>query len=161
MEKKTAVLFVCLGNICRSPLAEGLFLQALEERGLAHLFEVNSCGTSGQHDGELPDRRTRQNALFHGVALTHSSRRIRPRDLAHFDRILVMDDSNLQNVRALCTTPEQYAKVEKIRSIDPDAPNADVDDPWFGGPDGFEAVYQVLERVTARWLELLVSEAKN
>ena len=95
MEKKTAVLFVCLGNICRSPLAEGLFLQALEERGLAHLFEVDSCGTSGQHDGELPDRRTRQNALSHGVALTHSSRRIRPRDLAHFDRILVMDDDDL------------------------------------------------------------------
>jgi protein-tyrosine phosphatase len=69
-----------------------------------------------------------------------------------------MDDSNLQNVRALCTTQEQYAKVEKIRSIDPVAPNADVDDPWFGGPDGFEAVYQVLERITARWVEVLTAE---
>lgn len=158
MEKKTAVLFVCLGNICRSPLAEGLFLRALEERGLLDRFEVDSCGTSGQHDGELPDRRTRQNALSHGLALTHSSRRIRPRDLEHFDRILVMDDANLQNVRALCTTPEQYAKVEKIRSIDPDAPNADVDDPWYGGLAGFEAVYQVLERVTVRWVEVLTAE---
>jgi protein-tyrosine phosphatase len=155
MNPKTKVLFVCLGNICRSPLAEGLFRQAVEERGTASHFEIDSCGTNGLHDGELPDPRTRENAASHGVTLAHRSRRIRPSDLDHYDRIFVMDDNNLRTVRGLCTTPEQHAKVEKIRSIDPDFPNADVDDPWYGGPAGFESVYRVLERVTGLWAERL------
>ena len=88
------VLFVCYGNICRSPVAEGVFRQLVNEAGLDDQIECDSAGTASFHIGQLPDRRTRENALEHGLALTHHARRIGGEDLAQFDYIVAMDETN-------------------------------------------------------------------
>jgi protein-tyrosine phosphatase len=141
------VLFVCLGNICRSPLAEGLFKETIEERNLGHKFEVDSCGTNGLHDGESPDIRTRNNARKHGLQLHHQSRQITPGDFEYFDHIYVMDENNLRTVRGLCPAEYQF-KIEKIRNFDSIQTGSDVEDPWYGGDEGFETTYQTLLRCT-------------
>lgn len=141
------ILFVCLGNICRSPLAEGLFNKALRERGLIDEFEVDSCGTNGLHNGESPDIRTRNNARSHGLILEHKSRQITSHDFADYDHLYVMDENNLRTVQQLC--PAEYRfKIEKIRDFDPLQAGADVEDPWYGGDEGFEITYQTLSRCT-------------
>ena len=141
------VLFVCLGNICRSPLAEGLFKETIHERNLSHQFEVDSCGTNGLHDGESPDIRTRINARKHGLQLNHQSRQITPGDFEYFDHIYVMDENNLRTVRGLCPVDYQF-KIQKIRNFDYIQTGSDVEDPWYGGDEGFETTYQTLLRCT-------------
>jgi protein-tyrosine phosphatase len=141
------ILFVCLGNICRSPLAEGLFKEAIEALNLSHEFEIDSCGTNGLHNGELPDIRTRNNAKAHGLHLNHQSRQIQPRDFEWFDHIYVMDENNWRTVQQLCPTVHQF-KIEKIRNFDPIHTGSDVEDPWYGGDEGFEITYQTLSRCT-------------
>ncbi len=150
------VLFVCLGNICRSPLAEGLFRSHLREHGLEEYFEADSCGTSGYHSGELPDPRTRRNAEAHELVLDHRARQLRADDFHHFDHILVMDDSNLQDVLAV-KPDNSVARIRKMREHDHLHPGADVPDPWYGGEQGFEDVYHILHRSTRNLLESLRS----
>ena len=155
------VLFVCLGNICRSPLAEGLFAEAAAAEGVSHQFEIDSCGTNGLHDGELPDPRTRKNALSHGLTLSHHSRKIQSADLDYYDWILVMDDANKRNVEALCQEDRQKQKIHKRRQFDPKEPNADVQDPWYGGEAGFETVFQVIQQNVHFWLKYLQQESQQ
>ncbi len=141
-----SVLFVCLGNICRSPLAEALFRDAVTEAGLQDRFRVDSAGTSGYHDGEPPDRRTTAVAAARGVTVRGVSRRVTERDLASFDYIIAMDADNRREVEALRGRSRQ-PQVRLLREFDPRADgDLDVPDPYFGGPRGFEDVHDMVDR---------------
>ena len=155
--EKTRVLFVCLGNICRSPLAEGIFSKKVEEAGLSHRFVIDSCGTSAFHIGEQPDPRTRANARDNGVLLDHQARQFLADDFDRFDYILPMDASNLRNVRSL--EPATYqAKVTMMRDYDREGRGMDVPDPYYGGSRGFQNVFDILERSTEELLETIQAE---
>ncbi len=150
----TRVLFVCLGNICRSPLAEGLMRRHLEAQGLSDAFEIDSAGTGAWHVGEAPDRRMRQTARGHGVDLDHlRGRQITAADLERFDHIIVMDHENLANVRRLDRAGRYHDRVRLLRDYDPTPGDGAVPDPYYEG--GFEGVYAIVERSTRALLEAL------
>lgn len=141
------VLFVCLGNICRSPLAQALFEKEIEERGLSPAVAADSCGCSGWHSGDLPDPRMRTEAARHGVDLTHRARKITNRDGSEFDYIFAMDEEIYD--RLSDELGEKYwNKIRLFREWDqPDADGSrDVPDPYYGGREGFAAVYDICER---------------
>ncbi len=144
--REIKVLFVCLGNICRSPLGEGIFRKIIAQQGLESYFIVDSCGTSHYHIGEPPDPRTIANAQEHGIALTSKGRQISAEDLRKFDYILVMDKSNMKNVLRLDETGEYKKKIMLLRDFDKEKPGEDVPDPYFGGEKSFESVYQIIYR---------------
>lgn len=154
------VLFVCLGNICRSPLAEGLLLKKIQENKLSGSISVDSCGTSDFHIGELPDERTLDNAKQNGLVLKHRGRQFTHDDFKHFHKILVMDGSNQQNVLKLAKTKEDVEKVRMIRyyEVDQKMKNIDVPDPYYGGEKGFQEVYDILDRATDQLLLELQNE---
>src|SRR5689334_16221090 len=114
------ILFVCAGNICRSPTAEGVMARLLERAGLAGRVAVDSAGTGGWHAGELPDPRTVEAAQRRGLALTHRARQLRRADLDEFDLVLVMDDDNLRHVSAMAARRARAA-IRMLRSFDPTA----------------------------------------
>lgn len=148
------VLFVCLGNICRSPLAEGVFRHFVEGAGLRDHFEIDSAGTSSYHAGDPPDERTTAVARARGIRLTGASRPITRQDLQSFDYVIVMDQQNLTNVRALAKGGATHSEVRLLREFDPEADgNFDVPDPYYGGPRGFEDVHDMVERACAALLE--------
>jgi len=149
------VLFVCLGNICRSPLAEGLFRQKVVERGLDHYFRIDSSGTGDYHIGELPDPRTRANAEANGLNLTSRARQFTARDYDHFDYIIPMDSTNRSNVLSLDREGLNGEKVVLMRRFDPEDVDADVPDPYFGGERGFQDVFDILDRSTTQFLDWL------
>lgn len=142
---------VCLGNICRSPLAEGIMQRKIEENGLP--WTVDSAGTSSWHIGEPPDSRSIEVAKKHGIDIaTQRGRQIRQKDLAEFDFIYAMDTSNFRDILKLANTPEQEAKVKLI--LNETSPNQDnsVPDPYWDD-DGFENVYQLLHRACQKIVE--------
>lgn len=159
MKEPMGLLFVCLGNICRSPLAEGIFLHLAERRGVRDSFVVDSCGLGGWHAGEAPDERAQAAAGKRGVALACVARKIDPRaDFRRFGLLLAMDLENRDRLLGLGAAPE---RVRLIRSYDPllaDAPEHElvVPDPYYGGPEGFEEVCDMLERACAGLLEHLL-----
>ena len=141
------LLFVCMGNICRSPTAEGVMRGLLREQGLEDRVEVDSAGTGSWHVGDAPDARATEAAAARGVTLAGAARTIAPADFTDFDLILVADRRNLRDVRAV-TPPEVRARIHLLREFDPDsagAPDLDVPDPYYGGPDGFEQVLDLVE----------------
>ncbi len=154
----TAVLFVCLGNICRSPQAEGIFRQQVAGAGLQERFIIDSAGTSSYHQGELADWRTRQASAARGVELLHRSRPFDPADFERFDHILVMDHSNLRDVLALAAQPHHRGKVELLRSYDSQAADSAVPDPYSGGADGFDRVFDMCELACAGLLRRLTAQ---
>lgn len=143
----TSLLFVCLGNICRSPLAEGIFLHLANQRGVADRFIVDSCGIGGWHAGEKPDSRMRHVAKQHGIHLPSIARQVDPNtDFETFDLLLAMDRSNRNDLLELGAP---RSNIHLMRSFDPacvDLPESqlDVPDPYYGGKDGFEHVYHLL-----------------
>jgi protein-tyrosine phosphatase len=151
------VMFVCLGNICRSPLARALFEKHVNNSGLQDLFHIDSAGTSGNHVGENADSRTLENARKNGLSFSHSAKKFRIEHLETFDLIVVMDRSNERNVKSLSHDTQHHEKVHLMRKWDADAPEEDVPDPWYGGPEGFEAVFQILNRSTAALLQDLTT----
>jgi len=152
------ILFVCLGNIVRSPLAEGLFRHLAAERGVADKYEVDSAGTSAWHIGEPPDPRMRKTAAKHGVHYNHVGRQFRRDDFRKFDLILVMDHANYAALLALNPDPTEKAKIHYLREFDPQGgPEAEVPDPYYGGMDGFERVYRIVERSVRGLLDALES----
>jgi protein-tyrosine phosphatase len=141
---ETRVLFVCLGNICRSPTAEGVFRRLVAEAGLAGRFAIDSAGTGDWHLGEAPDPRMQAAATALGYPLGGTARQVRPADFATFDHILAMDQSNLRDLVQLAPA-EHRAKVRLLRQYDP-AGAGDVPDPYYGGAEGFTEVVRIVER---------------
>jgi protein-tyrosine phosphatase len=140
------VCFVCLGNICRSPTAEGVMRHLVNSAGLTGQIEVASAGTSAYHLGELPDRRSTQAARRRGFELTGRSQQFGPSDFDRFDYVVAMDRSNLRDLRALVANEEQANKLVLLRDCDPESPpGSNVPDPYFGGEEGFDHVLDVCE----------------
>lgn len=141
------VLFVCLGNICRSPQAEGVFAQLVREAGLSDHIAFDSAGTSDYHVGELPHPRTRAASLRHGIELTHRARQVTVADLDRFDWVVAMDHRNLADLQQLAGRSQaRLRKLRLLREFDPDPGDLAVPDPYGGGDDGFERVYQICLR---------------
>lgn len=151
------ILFVCLGNICRSPLAEALFVHKINARGLAEKFEADSCGTSNYNIGDGPDHRTVKNATRNGVPMNHVARQLTRADINQYDRILVMDQQNLKNVLAV-SDPEHHSKIMMMRSFDPEGEEKEVPDPYYGGEQDFQEVFEILDRSVQGLIEALVNE---
>ena len=146
---EVAVLFVCLGNICRSPTAHGVFDAMLRQRGLQGRVAVDSCGTGDWHVGDPPDQRASAEALARGYDLSQlRARQVRPEDFERFDYILAMDEQNLQHLRGLC--PPHYRGY--LGLFLPFAEGADVEevpDPYYGGSEGFSRVLDLVEAASA------------
>lgn len=154
----TKVLFVCLGNICRSPLAESIFRHKAAERGVADEFEVDSAGTSGYHVGAPPDARSVATALGRGVPVKGASRQVQREDLERFDYVIVMDTENFEAVERLRRETGREVRVHRLREWDPEGGELDVPDPYYGGSDGFERVHDLVERSCEALLDHLLSE---
>jgi protein-tyrosine phosphatase len=154
-ENPLRVLFVCLGNICRSPMAEGVFGAEVAASGLSALVHCDSAGTGDWHVGELPDPRTRQTAEVHGLQLTHRARQFTPSDFESFDYVLCMDNSNLSNVMAQADG-HQLPHVGLFREFDSEGAG-EVPDPYFGGIEGFEEGYHLVLRCSKGLIEHLRS----
>jgi protein-tyrosine phosphatase len=151
------LLFVCLGNICRSPAAEGVFLHLLAQEGLTERFVVDSAGTGGWHVGRPADRRMRAAAERRGIDLPSRARQLEPGDLLRFDRILTMDDDNLQAVQAMARQlgDRGLALIEPMTSHCRCFRAREVPDPYYGGEEGFEHVLDLLEDACGGLLESL------
>jgi len=147
------VLFVCLGNICRSPLAEGLAIHLAKEKGVSDQIEFDSCGTSHYHIGNQPDERTISNAASNGLKLDSKARQFGKRDFRDFDYILAMDAANLSNIQKLDQAVQFGDKLYLMRDFDPEKPGSDVPDPYFGGDTGFQNVYDILNRSVNNFLD--------
>ena len=152
------ILFVCLGNICRSPAAEGIFKQKIKDRDLENLFVVDSAGTGGWHVGNLADRRMREAALSRGIELTSRSRQIDDNDLYEFDHILVMDKDNLNAVKSLIkdNTYPINSKIKLILSYSKKSQLDEVPDPYYGGQNGFENVLDLLDDAIDELIDSLI-----
>jgi protein-tyrosine phosphatase len=140
------LLFVCLGNICRSPTAEGVMRSVVGAAGLEDEIEIDSAGTGSWHVGSTPDDRASAAAAGRGVTLEGTARQVRPSDFENFDLILAMDRSNLKDLRAVAPDEDGRAKVRLLREFDPDPDPADLEvpDPYYGGEDGFGAVFEMV-----------------
>lgn len=148
------ICFVCLGNICRSPTAEGVFQHLVDERRLSAFFEIDSAGTSAYHVGESANSHSQRTANKHGITLHSKARQFTASDLDYFDLILAMDNKNMANVQRMANGKHQD-KIGRMRDFDPDPGDGEVPDPYYGGVDGFENVFQIVKRSCERLLDEL------
>jgi protein-tyrosine phosphatase len=150
------VCFVCAGNICRSPSAEGIFRHLAKERGVLDQFDVDSAGTGTWHVGEPPNVRARDAAQARGIALEGTARQFQPTDFARFDYVLAMDHANRDHLRRLATDERELAKIHLLREFDPaSAPDAEVPDPYYGDMADYEVVIDLCLRACAGMLDRL------
>lgn len=159
--EKYKVLFVCLGNICRSPAAEGILAKKLKELGLENNIEVDSAGTGGYHNGDLPDKRMRQYGKDRGYNFDSISRKITLNDFDEFDLIITMDDSNWSNVLRLAPDLESEKKVHKMIEYFTKYQFDHIPDPYYQGADGFELVLDLLEDACEGLLNALRKNRKK
>ncbi len=155
------VLYVCLGNICRSPIAEGTMNELIKAKGLSNKISVDSAGTADYHIGDLPDRRTRQNADSHGITLTHKCRQLSIQDFSDFDYIVAMDQQNLDNINLLSLRAfgnyqldENVFLLRKFENKNKDS--LSVPDPYYGTLANFEEVFQIVNRCNTVFLDWLI-----
>ena len=151
MPERTArsILFVCMGNICRSPMAEGVFLHKARERGIHGEFDVDSAGTGGWHAGDPPDYRSVEVAEANGVRLVSRARQVDRRDFDKFDLLICMDEDNARELaRKGC--PEE--KIKLLMAYHDDSPHEDVPDPYYGGPEGFALMFELIDGAIDRLL---------
>jgi protein-tyrosine phosphatase len=147
--------FVCLGNICRSPTAEGVFQHMVNERSLQPYFEVDSSGTSAYHIGESANVHSQRTANDHGITLHSKARRFEASDIHYFDLIIAMDRSNLANIKKLDAGNKGKDRIMLLREFDPEPENNEVPDPYSGGREGFENVFQIAKRSCKQLLDEL------
>ncbi|MGD2055179.1 MAG: low molecular weight protein-tyrosine-phosphatase [Gammaproteobacteria bacterium] len=147
--RKISVLFVCMGNICRSPTAHGVFKYLVEDQDLAEHVHIDSAGTHAYHIGEGPDARAAQAALRRGIDLSgQRARRVSESDFLDFDYVLAMDASNYEDLAAMCP-PEQSGKVKLFLDFASGLSEREVPDPYYGGTTGFERVLDLIEQAAA------------
>jgi protein-tyrosine phosphatase len=153
----TRICFVCLGNICRSPTAEGVMRHLIEEAGRADAFELDSAGTGAWHVGEPPDARAQQTARARGILLDGRARKFVAADFARFDYVIAMDTDNRRNLERLAPDPAARAKIHMLRSFEPGAKDGDLDvpDPYYDG--GFGRVLDICEAACRGLLEHLTA----
>lgn len=156
--KKIRILFCCMGNICRSPTAQGVFTKRVIEEGLSHLIEIDSAGTHAYHVGEPPDPRARETAQRRGIDLSRQrARRAIAEDFERFDYVVAMDEANHRALSELC--PAGFE--ERLRLFMDYAPQLDqreVPDPYYGGSNGFEAVFDMVDAAARGLLEAIRRE---
>ncbi len=145
INKRVKVLFVCLGNICRSPAAEGIFKRMIERANLQDEIFVDSAGTSGWHENELPDDRMIHHGNLRGYSFDSRSRKFTHRDFSDFDYIIVMDDSNYQNVSKMAKNEIEKSKIYKMADFLKNYSHDFIPDPYYGDSSGFELVIDLLE----------------
>ena len=157
--KPFEICFVCLGNICRSPLAEGVFQALINEEGLENQIIIHSAGTGNWHVGAAPDARMQATARNKGIQLTSRGQQIQVGDIRRYDLILAMDRSNLEAIEYLCSLETAAKKLRLFRSFDPEVDgNLDVPDPYYGRDHGFEHVFQIVHRTCPPILEYVKSQ---
>lgn len=153
---KIRILFVCLGNICRSPAAQGVMQSLVDARGEESKYMLDSAGLYGGHAGELPDKRMRVHAIRRGYELLHKSRPVRVGDFDKFDMIVAMDHSNYDRLKAMAPTLEDEKKIVRMIDFVKGFPNYDcVPDPYYEGAEGFELVLDLLEDGCRNMLDIL------
>lgn len=153
------ILFVCLGNICRSPAAEGVFRARAEQAGLLTQLDIDSAGTGDWHVGHAPDERMQRAAQRRGYPLDAlRARQVTPQDLVHFDLIFAMDEQNLSDLKAMAPTDEAAAKIQLFLSLAPELAEHEVPDPYYGGPDGFDHVLDLIEVASDALLKRLSAQ---
>ena len=153
--KKQSVLFVCLGNICRSPAAEAIFIDLIYKKGFKESFIVDSVGTGSWHIGKKADKRMRIAAKKRGVEILSKARQINTKDFEKFNYIIAMDNSNFRNIQDLkCrTSSTDFASIKKIQNFKSVFNEQEVPDPYFGGDEGFDNVLDILEDSVSGFLE--------
>lgn len=139
------ILFVCLGNICRSPSAEAVFKGLIQKEKLEHLFHVDSAGTAAYHAGENADARMQTHAIKRGYDLTSISRKVRPEDFKQFDLIIAMDEANFYDLNRIAPDDKSAQKIVRMTDFSLDYDYDEVPDPYYGGSAGFELVLDILE----------------
>jgi protein-tyrosine phosphatase len=150
------IVFVCLGNIVRSPLAENMFRHLAKERGVEDRYEVDSAGTGSWHVGERPDRRMRRVAAQRGLQYDGRARQFSRKDFQRFDLIIAMDTNNRENLMSLAQSEEDREKIHLLREFDDQSGSeASVPDPYYGGIEGFERTYDIVERSCETLLDTL------
>lgn len=151
--EKIKVLMVCMGNICRSPLAHGLFEHQIREAGLGERVHVDSAGTHAYHVGEPPDPRSQETARGHGIDLSvQRARQVVAEDIVEYDYVLAMDEDNLMILQDLCPPGHEH-KIRLFMEFAPDVGQRVVPDPYYGGPSGFDRVFDLVEAAAAGLLE--------
>lgn len=159
MSEPFKILFVCLGNICRSPMAETIMQKRIDDGGLA--IEVDSAGISAYHQGEQADLRMRAAAREHGYSITHRSRQVRRSDFALFDMIVAMDDSNYDDLMEMAVTSDEENKIVRINQFFTDKTITYVPDPYYGGANGFTLVINMLEDAVDNMITFVEANHKN
>jgi len=158
-KRKTSVLFVCMGNICRSPTAQGVFERLLEDRNLKHVIHVDSAGTHAYHVGETPDSRSQSVALERGVDLsTQRARKAIAADFNVFDYVIAMDRANHSDLKRLAT-PEQRKKLYLFMDFSQNWDTSEVPDPYYGGSHGFERVLDMVGDASEGLLEHILKKS--
>ena len=151
------VLFVCMGNICRSPTAHGVFEKLVESKGLSQQIFTDSAGTHAYHVGESPDSRSQAKAMEYGVDISHQrAQKVKIEDFEYFDYIIAMDGSNYYDLKQLAPSHLQQ-KIYRFMQFAPDWDNEDVPDPYYGGGDGFENVFKIVEAASEGLLRHILS----